>query len=152
MLPQSIRIVWNMWKPSITSKGFRKEQIGLNLNTFINHGWMVRAALATINRRSCYESIVFLLGALFISNIKTIIFSYYTACLMLPIFFPCHRPIGASSIIVYTTMCCGCSINSIFIRIFTRYNHTTSLIVNVIYLFLYFPKPVLACSNVFFDL
>lgn len=38
---------------------------------------MVRAALATINRRSCYETIVFLLAALFISNIKTIIFSYY---------------------------------------------------------------------------
>lgn len=102
---------------------------------------MVRSALATINRRSCYETIVFLRAALFISNIKTIIFSYYTPCLMLPIFFPCHRPIGASAIIVYATMCCGCSINSIFIRIFTRYNLTPTLIVNVIYLFLYFPKP-----------
>lgn len=55
-------------------------------------------------------------------------------------FLSCHRLIAASSMIVCATIRCGCSINTIFMRIFTRYKPQCVLTVNGICLFLYFPK------------
>lgn len=82
-----------------------------------------RSAFATINRRSCYKSIVFFPATLFISSIKTIIFSYYSSqCSALCCQFPFRASDSSppTTVIVYATMNSGCSINTIFMIVFTQ--------------------------------